>query len=562
MKKLLSLMLVLVMVLTLFAGCGKKAETPAEPEVTPTPEAAPAPAEKEEAPAEEVDDESWKEEHPGWLCEEKTTLTVYTWEGVSSNFLPPSNDLFFWQWMEDYTNVHIEWEVAPYADYETVVSAKLAGGGTLNDIVMLGQSITTANNAGQNGMIADLSTLWDSCFTNIQTYMDENGIPYKNNISNADGSCYAIATLGAPVENRVVLLYNTLWMEELGLEIPKTIEDLDQVLHAMKDAGDLNGNGVDDEIILTSPWVTTLTAALNSSFDLQALENQPYFAADDNGVVYEEYTTENNKALLGWLSELYQDGILDPEITATSMDICAENVAAGRIGVVAFYSSFAPSYSNLTPAGIENPNTEYYTVGVPMTSEFCDEAYMVMYETYQMYTGISADCQNPELAAKWLDALYADPNVLITRCRGEEGVTWEVNAEGKAVPIVPADGSAWSINSLGCGQLSLPYVQTDEQLLFSKVGLVDWYLEDYAVIRDGKWISRDIPEVPAFTEDEQMLRDTFWTDLNAGWEEYRDKFIIGELSVEEDWDTFAEVLNALGLAEMTECYQSVYNRTH
>ena len=58
------------------------------------------------------------EKKDSWLCDEKTTLTVFCDEGASNTMPVPSNDLPFWAWLEDYTNVHIEWECIPSASYD------------------------------------------------------------------------------------------------------------------------------------------------------------------------------------------------------------------------------------------------------------------------------------------------------------------------------------------------------------------------------------------------------------------------------------------------------------
>ena len=107
MKKMFALCLAFVMLLTVLAGC-KKTEPGADLNEPQTAVTTPDNTAQQDANPTTDDDDSWKEEHPTWLCKDKTTLTVYTWEGVSSNYLPPSNELFFWQYMEDYTNVHIE----------------------------------------------------------------------------------------------------------------------------------------------------------------------------------------------------------------------------------------------------------------------------------------------------------------------------------------------------------------------------------------------------------------------------------------------------------------------
>ena len=44
-----------------------------------------------------------------------------------------------------------------------------------------------------------------------------------------------------------MLIYKP-WLDQLGLEMPTTTDEFHEVLRAFKAAGDLNGNGIDDEI--------------------------------------------------------------------------------------------------------------------------------------------------------------------------------------------------------------------------------------------------------------------------------------------------------------------------
>ena len=227
------------------------------------------------------------------------------------------------------------------------------------------------------------------------------------------------------------------------------------------------------------------------------------------------------------------------------------------------YASFAASYGNLTTAGQAAKNTELYSVGKVLTSDLNPTPKMTMYENYSMFTGISSTCEYPEIAARWLDTLIADDNVMTIRCCGEEGNTFEFDAEGNPVIILPADGSAWNINNLGCGQLSLPYIQSDMQLNFSKKTTVPWYIDSYEenIVKRASWNSPSVPKVPGYTEEETEIRDLYQADLKAGWEEYRDKFITGALDVDADWEAYTKTLEALGMNEMRDCYQSVYDRT-
>lgn len=564
MKKLIAMLLVLVMVLGL-AACAAKTESPAETKAeTPAETATEAPA-AEEGKQEETKEEeipAWKVEHPGWLCEEKTNLSVLTYDGVNSTYPAPSNDLPFWQFMEDYTNVHIDWEVVTYTGYTDIITARLAGGADLADIVMLYKT-DIANDAGRNGMVNDLTPYWDSCFTNMQNYFDAAGVDYKNAISNEDGSCYGITTFANPIENHIVLLYNTLWMEKLGAKIPETLDEFTALLEQMQEAGDLNGNGEADEIVFTAADIDHVRSIFNPTFNMEQYQSELAFSADENGVVYDQYTTDNMKAELAYLNDLYARGLLDQEICNMSYDALSEKVASDRVGVFAIYSSFAISYGKLTTAGQEDKTGEWYTIGLPLSSEWCEEPFFVQNESFDsMLTGISASCENPELAAKWLDTLYADEKALEVRTLGFEGKNFNYINDGADFELImPEDGSNWSIVKLGCGQLALPYVQTTQQLMASKKS-TPWYIEEYANIRNNyDWRNHTIVPVPTYNDYESELKDMYSTDVETGWVEYRDKFITGQLDTEKDWDSFVQTLNNLGLPQMIEVFQSVYNRT-
>ena len=334
----------------------------------------------------------------------------------------------------------------------------------------------------------------------------------------------------------------------------------------MKEAGDLNGNGVDDEVVWSGAGVLDMFVALAHAFGIEYMNNEhALYSADENGQVYDWWTTDNMKAMLTWLNQMYEEGLLDPEITVMKSANMNEKVTADRVGVCLYYSTFATTYGNMTSGGLAEPYSEQFTIGVPLASEWNNnEPKLVKQIRYgNRFTGISKDCDNVELAAKWLDVLVADPNALDVRCYGKEGETFYYDENGVAQIILPSDGSAWTLNPYGCGQIELVHFQIREQTNFSRANMAPWWDEQYEVIRDEKfWMKPSIPKVGSKTDEEQMIYDMYWTELRAGWEEYRDKFITGELDIEADWDTFVATMEGLGLHELGEgCFQSIYDRT-
>ena len=119
MKKFFAIMLSTAMLAAMLAGCSGKPAAAPETKAPAATEAAAAQA------ATEAAEEAASENPDTWLCDEKTTITVLTYDATNATIPTASNDLKFWQWLEDRTNVHVEFEIVPYAGYDEVVCVML-----------------------------------------------------------------------------------------------------------------------------------------------------------------------------------------------------------------------------------------------------------------------------------------------------------------------------------------------------------------------------------------------------------------------------------------------------
>ena len=496
-----------------------------------------------------------------WLCDEKTTLTVLTYDAASNTMPAPSNDLPFWAWLEDYTNVHIEWEVIPQASYNEVLSARLSAGEGLADIVNVLSSNMMVN-AGNSGTFVDLAAYWDEYCPNLQAYFDGADLPYKDLITTPEGNIYGLFGTINETNNRITALYNTAWLEKLGLSVPTTLEEFDALLVAISEAGDLNGNGLDDEIPLTSAdFGNSLLCWMGLAFGMHMYEGGNSMQLDADGKIYDERVEECMKNTLTYLNDLYARGLLDPEICNMNYELMSQKNAADRVGVMIMYSSFAPAYGAMCPAGEADPLGEHLTVGTSLKSEYNgNEIRMYRNENLGGAAAITATSENVELAIRWLDTLIASEAALTTRCWGFEGEDFEYDANGEKVLIQPADGSKWNINPKGCGQIALPHLQTDEQLDNPDSNL-PWYIEQcHALNDDSVWFGPAVPNVMR-TAYELETESFYNTDVSTYYTEMRDKFVKGEASIEAEWDSYVSTMNSLGLSELIEVYQSIYDRT-
>ena len=498
-----------------------------------------------------------------WLSHEKVTLTVLTNEGSSSEAPKASNDLPFWAWLEEYTNVHIEWEVASTVGYNEIIATRLSAGVNLPDIIMV-NTLSAAEKAGKNGVLVDLSPYWDTHFTNTNAHWDAQGLDFESHITSADGSIYALTGMAEPVEGHITLIYNTDWLNKLGEDVPTTLDEFTALLNKMKAAGDLNGNGQDDEIIFTADSINGLMSGFGTTFGIEQYEAWDAFVADENGVVSAEYNSDNQKAYLKYLSELYAEGLLDKEIANMNVTTLIEKIASDRVGVFCYYSSFAISYGQLTPRAqaANDPYGEFFTLGVALDSPYNnnDGFFMRRERALGAPTSITSECDNVELACRWLDVLYADPMVLNVRQYGIQGEDWKFDAEGNIELIWPADGSPRDIGSKGCGQIPLCHFQTVEQLL-SNYTKYEWYNEQYQAMRECTWKSPSVKHIALFEDAEQELMAYYNVDVKGVYGEYRAKFITGQLSVDDAWDTYLNEIKKMGIDELTRAWQMIHDRT-
>ena len=494
------------------------------------------------------------------LCDETTTLTVLTYDAASNTMPAPSNDLPFWAWLEEATNVHVEWEVIPNASYSEVLSARLSAGESLADVTDISGSML--RQAGLNGVIVDLAGYYGEEYTpNLVAYFADDPMNYQELITTPEGNIWGLYGTINPSENRITALYNHEWMEAIGAEIPTTLDEFYDLLVKISEAGDLNGNGEADEIPLSSASCTNVVDWLGLAFGTHSYEGGNNFQVDAEGKVYDERLTEAKKNTLAYINKLFTEGLLDPEICETGYDIMSQKNAANRVGVMIMYSSFAPAYGAMTVYGADDPLGEHLSVGPALKSEYNgNTAYMYRNENLADAAAVSATSENIELAIRWLDFLIASEPALTTRCWGFEGETFEYDESGNKTLIQPADGGKWNINPYGCGQIALPHLQTDEQLQNPDSNL-PWYIDQCNALKaNSTWFGPAIPNVQ-WTEAENELNDMSRTDVNTYWSEMRNKFIKGDEDIEAQWDTFVSNMYGLGDQNLIDANQSVYDRT-
>lgn len=240
-------------------------------------------------------------------------LTVKILKGSSNiNLQAPLFDYIF-----EKTNVKIQLELVT-TNFEQKAQTIIATN-SLPDIMEVAYGKQMYVDGAKNGLFLPISDYMSDA-PNLAKIMKENKEIAKNNI---DGKIYSFPKLGAwklQLAQGAMIRYDLL--EELGLEAPKTFDDLYKVLKKFKEKypNSIPYTGRENAFNLLKP----LAFAMGSG-------NRIYYDPNIEGgkYVYGQAHPEF-KPVLEFMSKLFKEKLLDPDYAVNTADAMKEKLASGR----------------------------------------------------------------------------------------------------------------------------------------------------------------------------------------------------------------------------------------
>ena len=547
-KKLVALLLVLAMVLSL-AACGNGGNSSTSSE-TSTSSAA-----EDSSAAEGSGDESQAEtsetgEFQLPIVDEPTTLSYFVADDSNCAIMTTDwNDNEFYQEMERRTGVHLEMEMVSSADYQTNFNLMIASG-TLADLIYVGASYYAegVDAAIDDGYFLDLTDLVDEYMPNYQKVRTSD-IQYELLSTTDSGRLGAVYELRQSKQGPWLGLWiRQDWLDDLNLETPVTFDDYHEVLTAFKNEKGatapliLNFSGSDGEF-------GTMSGGLNVLNSWQLDETGkvnfgPYMDA------WKEYVTIMNQ----W----YNEGLIDPDFMATDERTAdMAKVVTGASGLFAALYTMPSVYE----AASEDSNMNLAPVNPPVKNEG-DEIHIRLRDSYTSgNTAISADCENPEVAMRWLDYLFTEEGALLANY-GIEGDTFEFNEEGEPefTDKILNNENGWTMT------------QTVASYLCPSAGIANWsdWTRELAGVPEKDqacydvWSEADdtwrLPSSVTLTQDESTERAALYADISTTVKEQTAQFISGALDIESNWDAYIASLESSGIERAIEITQAAYDR--
>lgn len=258
---------------------------------------------------------------------------------TADSVVPTAEKVLIKQLMEE-TGIPIEWIEIPSAGSSEKINLMLASG-DYPDAFWGGITPDMAVQHSEAGIFIPTEDLLEQYTPRLMEVFEKHP-EYRKEATAPDGHIYGIPGI---TEKRGLdltpgpFLINKNWLDQVGLEVPTTVEEFADALRAFKEAGDLNGNGANDEVPYSllfgddTEWtlfpadsfyyftgafgmMDTVCANNSKANHLRLIDDKIVFAATDDGF----------RATCDYFHELYAEGLIDPD-SFSSADVLRSKIS-------------------------------------------------------------------------------------------------------------------------------------------------------------------------------------------------------------------------------------------
>ena len=357
-------LLIAVMTIAALTGCAgtPAASAPASAQATPSPSTeASAPQESVAPPSQTAAaDAVWDPYTP---YAETVTFTKGVSKVTSENDITYEKNPFV-DYVKEKFNIEtkVAWEVDS-ANYDQKVSLSIAAG-EIPDIMVVNRKVF--KQLLDNNLVADMTEAYDKCISPfLKEQLDVNGEALFKEVT-VDGMLMGIPSPSLTHCHNVLWIRKD-WLDKLGLQEPKTVDDILNVAKAfMEQDPDQNGKGA--TVGLTGP--DTVYLGYNSWGGLDTMFNAfgaypGSWITVDGKVAYGSVQPQMKDALTK-LRDAYSQGILDKEFAIRKGEDRDALLAAGKLGM--FFSVWWPA-GGVVNSITNHPEAEWIALSSPVNAQ-------------------------------------------------------------------------------------------------------------------------------------------------------------------------------------------------
>lgn len=558
-KRWISALLACVMAMGTFAGCGAGENSSGD-------NAAAKNEAQDNRPVDENGD-------PSPFGKYKDPVTVEIVQSINPSVALPDGDSatdnYYTRYIKENMNIDIKvkWQAAS-SDYSQKLNLAIASN-DLPDILVVGES--EFQKLIKSDLIEDLTPYYETYASDtIKDNIDKTDGKAIDNAS-VDGKMYGLPNVQAEADGYNLMWIRQDWLDELGLEAPTTVEELETVAQAFVD----NNMGGENTVGILGPTINNrlYNDFLSSSNNMnnldgifQAYKSWPgFWVEDEDGNTVYGSTTPETKEALAELQKMYADGILDQELGVRKDS--DETWKSGKAGIL--FSPWWFGY-NVKDCIANDAGAEWKAYAAPLADD--GKWYAKLGGVGGSYCVVRKGYEHPEAAF-----------VLNSFLRRDEGkfaqdTTLDAGYYPGRVVITPVDECAYTVEQIRKkinGEETDKYDPVNYKILdtdlasldtclngsFDDLSIENWNLEDsnfgrlYSLLM-GTGAQVDAEEngelvrTYSQTYSQTATMEKKWANLKKKEDETFLKIIIGEADV-DTFDTFVEEWKAEGGDEIT-----------
>ena len=581
MKKMFALLLAIAMLLGLLSGCGS-GSTPEVPASETNTAASSAPISKDasaieeeipaaaestvESAAEDPNDYEPQINFPGSdtaqlhysntytlpVSEEGATIT---WMRNQLNLMGPLGelglnslqDLDAIKELQNRTGITIEYTELDFWTAQEKMNIALASGdypALISDLSYTGGNL----GALEDGIIVDLTDKLPELSPNYQYLIDSN--PEIAPIFRNDGKvlCYQ-----SPYENFVEnqgLVIRQDWLDEQGLELPTTYDQMFETLRTFRDAYSTSTAIYFNADCVINGLIVGYDVAVFSAGG--AATSLPYYAVD--GVVHCSLIEDGYRDYLKEMNKWYNEGLFNKDFGSIAYDPMggelAELQANGTVGV---WCTSGEGIGNITQDVSCVPN-------LVQNEGDMDHQTSTSLVTDSTNTYVTSCCEDVETAMKFLDYLYSEDGILFYNY-GFEGIDYELDENNTPKFTDAVINNEYGVDVTNMLRIRRPYTLCSSLMILYATAEFNTNLKNeawevWSSNIDGAYY---IPSNVSMNAEETQTASYYVADIVTYASQMVPQFIAGDVSLDE-WDAFVAKLKEMNIEKCIEAEQSAYDR--
>lgn len=483
--------------------------------------------------------------------------TITYWASLSTNVSPNYKNLgdtpFGKELMKE-TGAKIEFQHPPANSGDDQFNLILADG-NLPDVMEYSWLSYPGGpeKAIQDGNIIKLNDVFEKYCPNLTKYLKEHpDIDKMVKTDEGDYYCFPFIRGDPALCNTIGPVLRKDWLDELGLQVPTTVDEWHDVLTQFKEKKGAKAP-------FTLQWtMAPLNDANPFLFAYGVMKN---FYVGSDGKVHFGSVEDGYRQFLQTFSQWYKEGLVDKDIATTGSDQLNAKMTNGQAGST---DCWAGSGMGVWINAAVKSDPGYMLVAAPYpTLNKGDKPEMGQIESQYSNQGcvaITSKCTNIEAAARLLDYAYSDAGHMLYNF-GTEGESYTMK-DGLATytDAVMKNPKGWpvaqSLSAYIRGNYNGPFVQDKR------------YLDQYYTIPTQQqantiWGQTNaakyaLPPITP-TADESKEYASIMNDINTYRDEMTLKFILGTESLDK-FDDYVAAIDKMGLQRALEIETAALDR--